>query len=215
MGYASLARESLEDGHPSAPLIASIEHASERAADLVRMMLASSGYRPRYCERLRLEEVLNGVLAKHQLLGDDLLRVCTQPCTVESDARSMETLLWSLIANATESYGDRSGEVGISIHKVENPASDDGAVPSFEEGETPAGRCIEIAVEDHGSGMSSEVLERAFDPFYSTKFTGRGLGLPAVRGIVRAHKGRLRLKTAPGRGTRIEILLPGAGQAAD
>jgi len=65
MGYASLARESLEEGHPGAPLIASIEHASERAADLVRLMLASSGYRPRNCERLALEEILNGVLAKH------------------------------------------------------------------------------------------------------------------------------------------------------
>lgn len=214
MGYASLARESLEEGHPSAPLIASIEHASERAADLVRMMLASSGYRPRYCERLLLQEILDEVLSKHKLAGNGLVKVSAQPCVVESDVRSMETLLWSIISNAVESYGDAQGEVWISMRMLESPARDNGAAPSFDEGEPPAIPCVEIAVEDHGSGMSGEVLERAFDPFYSTRFTGRGLGLPAIRGIVRAHKGRLRLTTTPGQGTRIEILLPGAVPAA-
>jgi signal transduction histidine kinase len=56
--------------------------------------------------------------------------------------------------------------------------------------------------------MSPEVLERAFDPFFSTKFTGRGLGLPAVRGIVRAYSGKLLLETTVGRGTRVEVWLP-------
>jgi PAS domain S-box-containing protein len=210
MGYASLARESLGEGHPSGPLIGSIEHASERAADLVRLMLASSGYRSRYCEPLLLQEILSGLLSKHQLPGNGLVNVSAEPCVVESDVRSMETLLWSIIANAAESYGEGSGQVEISIRVVAKQGSDNGVAPSFEEGEHPADHCVEIAVEDRGSGMTTEVLERAFDPFYSTKFTGRGLGLPAVRGIVRAHNGRLRLKTAPGQGTRIEILLPGA-----
>ena len=56
--------------------------------------------------------------------------------------------------------------------------------------------------------MSPEILKRAFDPFFSTRFTGRGLGLAAVRGIVRAYSGRLSLATAVGKGTRVEIWLP-------
>jgi signal transduction histidine kinase len=63
-------------------------------------------------------------------------------------------------------------------------------------------------VEDRGSGMSPEILKRAFDPFFSTRFTGRGLGLPAVRGIVRAYSGKLLVDTAVGQGTRVEVWLP-------
>ena len=68
--------------------------------------------------------------------------------------------------------------------------------------------CLCIVVEDRGSGMSAEVLDRAFDPFFSTRFTGRGLGLPAVRGIVRAYSGKLSLETSAGQGTRVEVWLP-------
>ena len=56
--------------------------------------------------------------------------------------------------------------------------------------------------------MDDETRDRIFEPFYSTKFTGRGLGLSAVQGIVRSHKGGLRIETEPGRGTAIEILFP-------
>jgi signal transduction histidine kinase len=56
--------------------------------------------------------------------------------------------------------------------------------------------------------MTPEIMKRAFDPFFSTRFTGRGLGLPAVRGIVRAYAGRLSVETGVGRGTRVEVWLP-------
>jgi len=79
---------------------------------------------------------------------------------------------------------------------------------SFEEGDPGSGECLGIVVEDRGSGMSPEILERAFDPFFTTRFTGRGLGLPAVRGIVRAYRGRLSLETVAGEGTRVEVWLP-------
>lgn len=72
----------------------------------------------------------------------------------------------------------------------------------------PGIKCLALVVEDHGCGMTAEVLERAFDPFFTTKFTGRGLGLPAVRGIVRACSGKLWLRTGPGEGTRVEVWLP-------
>jgi signal transduction histidine kinase len=59
--------------------------------------------------------------------------------------------------------------------------------------------------------MTREVVEKAFNPFFTTKFTGRGLGLPAVRGIVRAHSGILWMRTQPGQGTRVEVWLPASG----
>jgi CheY-like chemotaxis protein len=72
----------------------------------------------------------------------------------------------------------------------------------------PEGNYIYIEVEDDGCGMSEETLDKLFDPFFSTKFLGRGLGLPAVLGIVRGHKGAINVDSVPGKGTKITVLFP-------
>jgi len=76
-----------------------------------------------------------------------------------------------------------------------------------------AGDFVSLEVEDGGCGMTDETVERMFDPFYTTKVDGRGLGLSAVLGIVRLHGGALKVESAPGQGARFEILLPVAGQS--
>ena len=78
----------------------------------------------------------------------------------------------------------------------------------------PAVGVGERPVEDRGAGISEEARARLFDPFFSTKFTGRGLGLAAVLGIVRGHRGTVEVNTQPGLGTRVAVLLPAAGSAA-
>jgi signal transduction histidine kinase len=65
-----------------------------------------------------------------------------------------------------------------------------------------------LTISDTGSGMTPDVLSRIFDPFYTTKLSGRGLGLAAVQGIIRNHNGWINVSSAPGQGTRFEILLP-------
>jgi two-component system cell cycle sensor histidine kinase/response regulator CckA len=77
------------------------------------------------------------------------------------------------------------------------------------------GRYLRLSVIDSGAGMDAETRSRIFDPFFTTKATGRGLGLAAVLGIVRAHRGALRITTAPGTGTTFEVLLPAAGARAE
>lgn len=78
----------------------------------------------------------------------------------------------------------------------------------------PPGEYLVIRVADSGCGMTGEVKGKAFDPFFSTKFAGRGLGLAAVLGIVRGHRGGVRLSSVAGRGTVVELYFPAAAAAA-
>jgi PAS domain S-box-containing protein len=210
LGYASLARDALPPGHEALPMLESITSAGERSAELVRTMLATSGYRPQYTEQLQLGQVLDSILGSRPLPSNiQVLRNVEAP-VFNGDRRSIDTLLWSLISNAAESYGRQDGVVRVSIRSGPAPST---PKATFEEGDAGTGDCVGIVVEDNGCGMGQEVLERAFDPFFSTKFTGRGLGLPAVRGIVRAYAGKLLLDTATGKGTHVEVWLP--NEAAD
>jgi PAS domain S-box-containing protein len=215
LGNASLAVDMLPPNHETRPMLDGIVSATERSAELVRLMLATAGYRSRYSERLRLDQVLDWTLTNQKLpsnisIAKEVAKEAETAAFV-GDRRSVETLLWSLISNAAEAYGKESGQVRVAIRSGLAPRLEPDArsrAVSFEEGDPGPGQCLGIVVEDRGSGMSPEVLKRAFDPFFSTRFTGRGLGLAAVRGIVRAYSGKLRLETAPGQGTRVEVWLP-------
>jgi len=205
LGYATLAKEALPDGHEALPMLDSIVSAGERSAELVRMMLASAGYRPRYNERLDLYQLLDWMLVNRPLPTNVRVSREVESTFFTGDRRSFDTLLWSLISNAAEAYGKNEGVVHVTIRPGAAPLASKAA---FEEGDAGPGACLGIIVEDSGCGMGPDVLDRAFDPFFSTKFTGRGLGLPAVRGIVRAYSGKLLVVTAAGQGTRVEVWLP-------
>lgn len=207
LGYASLAKESLAPRHEAHAMLDNIVVAGERSADLVRLLLATAGYRPRYNETLQLDRLLDATLTNRPLPPSISVVRDTESAVFRGDRRSFETLLWSLISNAAESYGAEAGVVRVTIRSG-SPSPSASSRVSFEEGDTGTEECLGIIVEDRGCGIAADVLERAFDPFFSTKLPGRGLGLPAVRGIVRAYSGRLRLETAPGAGTRVEVWLP-------
>jgi PAS domain S-box-containing protein len=211
LGYATLAKDALPTGHEVLPMLDTIVSAGERSADLVRMMLASAGYRPRYNERLDLDRLLDWMLASRPLPPNVRVSREVEATFFTGDRRSFDTLLWSLISNAAEAYGKNEGVVHVTIRSGAAPLAPEA---TFEEGDPGPGECLGIIVEDRGCGMGPDVLDRAFDPFFSTKFTGRGLGLPAVRGIVRAYSGKLLLVTAAGRGTRVEVWLPTGAPAS-
>ncbi len=208
MGNTSLVRDMLPQNDPAAALLDSVELAGDRCAELIRLMLATAGYKPRANQRLRIDTLVHEALAAKPLPSGIQLRVSAEACEFESDRATIETVLHGLISNAAESYAATPGEVSLSVRLDRPPRLGEA---SFEEGEPGAGMYLGIVVEDQGCGMTKEVVENAFNPFFSTKFTGRGLGLPAVRGIVRAHSGILWLRTQPGKGTRVEVWLPASG----
>jgi signal transduction histidine kinase len=186
---------------------------SQRAADLVSKMLAYAGEGRVVSERVDLDslvremvDVLSASVSKHCTL------VYNSPGPlpmVDADPTQIRQVVLNLIINATEAV-DEGGLVTV----VTGQEALDREMLSRMTfgGDVEPGPYVFIDVVDNGQGMSDETMARMFDPFYSTKETGRGLGLAAVRGIVRSHQAALRVTSAPGQGTRFRAwlsLMPG------
>jgi CheY-like chemotaxis protein/two-component sensor histidine kinase len=125
---------------------------------------------------------------------------------VMGDAAQIHEIVMNLLTNASEAIGKEHGEISVSLAK-----SDITADQSYKDhlGKViPPGRYVCMEVTDNGCGMDDETKQRIFEPFYSTKFAGRGLGMSAVLGIVTSHKGALQLSSRPGQGTSIKVYLP-------
>jgi PAS domain S-box-containing protein len=186
---------------------------SQRAADLVSKMLAYAGEGRVVSERVDLDslvremvDVLSASVSKHCTL------VYNSPGPlpmVDADPTQIRQVVLNLIINATEAV-DEGGLVTVATGQE---ALDRDMLSRMTFGaDVEPGPYVFIDVVDNGVGMSDETMARMFDPFYSTKETGRGLGLAAVRGIVRSHQAALRVTSAPGQGTRFRVwvsLMPG------
>jgi CheY-like chemotaxis protein len=125
------------------------------------------------------------------------------------DAGQLQQVIMNMIINATEAIGDKPGEVMVRTRMYRLTDEQAVAWQIGDEALAPADYVL-LTIEDNGQGMDGETLSRIFDPFFSTKFTGRGLGLAAVLGIVRGHGGGLKVTSAPQVGTTFEIILPGS-----
>ena len=125
---------------------------------------------------------------------------------IEADAGQMQQVMMNLVINAAESIPEeRQGTVCV---RAFTQYLDETAIENGTGDRLPAaGNYVTIEVEDTGIGMDEATRARIFEPFFTTKFLGRGLGLAAVCGIIRAHKGTLRVDSTPGRGSRFQVLL--------
>ncbi|MGZ8921409.1 MAG: response regulator, partial [Limisphaerales bacterium] len=125
---------------------------------------------------------------------------------VLGDATQLRQVIMNLVINASEAMGENSGLIRVRTGVVKADAEyfADAYVPA----ELAPGEYVFVEVSDTGSGMTPETQKRIFDPFFTTKFTGRGLGLAAVLGIVRGHKGALKLSSDVGKGSTFKFLLP-------
>ena len=192
------------------PLLEQIQSAAMRAADLCKQMLAYAG-KGRFDVRTLdvnavVEEttrLLHVSISKHVTLSFDFAPGLPAVC---ADATQFRQVLMNLVINASEAIGDRVGRIAVrtGVARIEpGHLAEIRGTP-----ELAPGDYVFLEVEDTGSGMSPDVQARIFDPFYTTKFTGRGLGLAAVLGIVRGHRGALTVRSTPGTGTRFRVLLP-------
>lgn len=114
-------------------------------------------------------------------------------------------LLLNLVVNAQQATGD-GGRISVRTEHVQLPEAVQ--VQGPRDGSLPAGGYLVLRVRDTGVGMSLDVARRVFDPYFTTKAEGSGLGLATVIGVVRDHDGGLQLRSAPGEGTEFRVLLP-------
>jgi PAS domain S-box-containing protein len=215
IGNASLAEDMLPPGSPALPLLGRIVKSGEQAAHLTRQMLAYAGKGRFVIEPVNLPVIVRETLALvHSSIGNKIsieLDLDSGAPAVESDPSQMQQVFMNLALNAAEAIGDAAGVIAVTVGEtnVDSRAVEGG----FQGWPIEPGRHAFLEVRDSGCGMDPSTQQKVFDPFFTTKFQGRGLGLAAVAGIVRAHKGAVKLTSAPGAGTTFRVLFPALGAA--
>jgi nitrogen-specific signal transduction histidine kinase len=217
LGHAELALDEISPMSPARGNLTEIATAARRAADLCRQMLAYAGRASFALERVGLRELveemahlLKTAISKKAILNLNLERGLPP---IEADPSQIRQIVMNLIINASEAIGDRSGVITVSVGATR---CDDEYLRKTElRDDLAPGLYVHLEVTDTGSGMDAQTRSRIFEPFFSTKFTGRGLGLAAVLGIVRAHKGALKVYSEPGKGTTFKILFPALTEGQD
>ncbi len=216
LGNADMALMEMAPESPARDAVESIRDAAIRAAELTNQLLAYSGKGRLAVQALDVNRLIEEMahlfkvsLGSGAALQTDLAAGLPP---VAADPAGLQQVLLNLVTNAAEAIGGAGGTIGLRTRLVEVAA---GELPGPElEEPLPGGRYVSLAVSDDGCGIAGHDLERLFEPFYTTKFTGRGLGLAAVAGIVRSHGGSIRVDSQPGCGSTFEVLLPAGEETA-
>jgi len=216
VGNADLAAVQIPAGVPAQESIAAILNAAERATELVARMQDYAGERPLKKQAVDMNAITADMVT---LLQSSAARHCrivfgpsATPVQALGDPTQLRQILLNLIVNAAEAVPPQ-GTIEVRLTTGTGETSDL-ATATFDATRARSGsastRFAVIDVTDSGAGMDAAVIERIFDPFFSTKATGRGLGLPAVVGIVRGHEGAIRVRSQTGQGTSVRVWIPAA-----
>ena len=210
LGNAGLALKELESHHQARETIERLEKAALRAAELTNQLLAYSGKGSFVKEKLQMGsmvremiDLLESAVSRKVVLRTELAEGVPP---VMADAAQLRQVLMNLIMNASEAIGDRSGVVSIRTGLIH--VDGDYLSETYTGEDLDEGYYAFVEVSDTGSGMDRETISRIFDPFFSTKFAGRGLGLASVLGIARGHGGTVKVYSEPGGGSTFKVLIP-------
>jgi PAS domain S-box-containing protein len=199
---------------PDSPLharLARIRTAAEHGARLTEQMLVYSGKSSLALKPIALSHLVEEMA---DLLSASVSERCrldfelSLRTPVEGDATQIQQVVLNLVTNASEALAGGAGTVLVRTGLMEQDAL---SLAGSWGTESPApGSYVFLEVVDDGPGMDAATQAHIFEPFYTTKFSGRGLGLAALLGIVRAHRGVVQVQSEVGRGTRIRVLFPEA-----
>lgn len=212
VGTAALLLDDLGDDPVLRRRILTIKKAADRATDLTAQMLAYAGKTDPQLVPLDVSEAMSDIeLLLESAAGRRAdLNFSLDPSlpVVRADRVQIGQVVMNLVTNAAEALGPDSRRIDVRTKML---AADRDLLRTFHLGShLEEGRHVCIEVSDDGEGIDESVRERIFDPFFSTKLTGRGLGLAVVLGIVQSHGGALQIESERGRGTTFRIILPPA-----
>ncbi|HNX30747.1 MAG TPA: PAS domain-containing protein [Holophaga sp.] len=215
LGNLNLAQLTSPQESPALPYLDNIEHTILRAAELTKQMLAYSGrgrfvVRPHDLNQVvrEMTHLLNVSISKKITVRYDLAGGLPP---VEADAAQIQQVVMNLVTNASEAIGDQEGTIDIATRT--HPL-DEGVLRSTFAGQNlEAGLHVCLEISDTGCGIAPEIRDKIFDPFFSTKESGRGLGLCAMQGILRGHRAGIQIDSAPGKGTTFMLFFPSADHA--
>jgi CheY-like chemotaxis protein len=185
--------------------------AARRAADVSGLMLTYLGQSFGQQEPLDLSDVCRqnyGALKAILPEGTKLeLELPPSGVSVKGNAHQIRQVIGNLVTNAWEAIGDKGGVVRVKVKTVLSAGIPEARrIPMDWQPQDKPHVCLEVS--DTGCGMASDVLDKIFDPFFTSKFTGRGLGLSVVSGVVKSHGGAVTVESEPGRGSVFRVYLP-------
>ncbi len=212
LGHSELLEGKLEGNEKLLHHVRQIMRSSERAADLVKQLLAFGRKQALSPQVLDVDGLVADLrLLLERLIGEDI-HLQTTPCDtnphVKADRTQIEQVLMNLVSNARDAM-PRGGVLSLVTREVSVQADDIGRVEDLDPGDYAL-----ITVSDTGVGMDADTSARAFDPFFTTKEQGKGtgLGLATVHGIVQQSGGAVTIYSAPGHGTTVKVYLPLTGE---
>jgi nitrogen-specific signal transduction histidine kinase/CheY-like chemotaxis protein len=201
LGNVSLSLAYTDQNDKRFPLLKELEKASLRARDLTQQLLTFSKGGEPVKELTSVKEIIRES-ASFILRGSNVrcdFDIADNLWNAEVDAGQISQVIQNIVVNARHAMAE-GGVVTISCRNV---------IPTSAMSETLGGQnCLEITLTDNGPGIAPEVLDRIFDPYFTTKKSGSGLGLAITHSIIRKHKGTISVQSTPGKGTSFTVLLP-------
>lgn len=210
LGNVDLALHEIPKNSPVIDELTDVRISILRAAELSRQMLAYSGKGKFISETLDLNAVIRSM---HNLLTSTISKKVTLKMELADglpkftgDSTQVSQVVMNLTLNASESIDKNDGRVTIKTSTAVLSAEDIQTMPLFSN--LAEGEYLSIEVSDNGIGMDEETIQKIFEPFFTTKFTGRGLGMSVVLGIVKGHKGAIKIQSNPNEGTTFKVYFP-------
>ncbi len=211
MANLELAMNSLPQDNTTINTLTTAMQAADKAVEVSRLMLTYLGQTTGIREQLDLSEIcrriiplIQATIPKNVALATDLL---SPGPTITANTNQIQEIVTNLISNSREAVGDDQGTIQLTVKTVSS--SDIPVLYRFPvnwKPEDASYACLEV--RDNGCGIATKDIEEVFDPFFSRKFTGRGLGLPVVLGLVQVHSGVVTVESVPGQGSVFRVFFP-------
>jgi len=209
LGNTEIAMDDVSRQHPAQDSLEEVSNACLRARDLVKQILSFSRQTEQEMKPVKLgpivDEALKFLRSTIPSTIDINQHVSAESDTVMADATQMHQVLVNLCGNAAQAMSKKGGRLDVSLEGLQLDEVDAGQYSDL----TP-GDYFRLTVKDTGPGIPPEIIDRIFDPYFTTKEVGQGsgMGLAVVHGIVKTHGGAIAVDSAPGRGTTFHVLFP-------